>query len=301
MRAGPRHEPAKGVRRNSGQRSRSASKAKLVVPAASSGDEHRFRDDDQSRDFVSALARGLDLLRTFTPDAKLLGNQDLAQKTGLPKATVSRLTYTLTRLGYLKKHEGSRKYQLDVGVLAFGYHLLSNLTIRAIARGYMEEFSAYSNCVISMAARDRLHMVTVDSVHPRSFVNSSTIAISRQVGSYLPVHCSATGWACLSAMRDEERDEVLSRIREHHPDNWPDTRRGIERALKDFDDHGFCCSVGGWVRDVNAVAVPLVHKEHGILTFNCAAPAFQMPRERLENDIGPRLKHMVNQIREVSR
>ena len=54
----------------------------------------------KDRQFVTALARGLELLRCFTPESLLLGNQELAKKTGLLKPTVSRLTHTLTRLGY---------------------------------------------------------------------------------------------------------------------------------------------------------------------------------------------------------
>ena len=53
------------------------------------------------RKFVTALARGLEVLRVFTPTEGLLGNGEIAERTGLPKPTVSRLTYTLTKLGYL--------------------------------------------------------------------------------------------------------------------------------------------------------------------------------------------------------
>jgi DNA-binding IclR family transcriptional regulator len=53
------------------------------------------------RSFVVALSRGLDVLRAFHPSDGLLGNQEIAARTNLPKPTVSRLTYTLTKLGYL--------------------------------------------------------------------------------------------------------------------------------------------------------------------------------------------------------
>src|SRR5690606_2714073 len=53
------------------------------------------------RQFTTNLARGLEVLRAFTPDEPLLGNRELMSRTGLPKATVWRLTYTLTTLGYL--------------------------------------------------------------------------------------------------------------------------------------------------------------------------------------------------------
>ena len=78
------------------------------------GGEHR------DRKFVVALARGLEVLRAFTPSEGLLGNQEIAARTGLAKATVTRLTYTLTTLGYLTHIDRLEKYQLAPGALAIG-------------------------------------------------------------------------------------------------------------------------------------------------------------------------------------
>ena len=58
----------------------------------------------------------------------------------------------------------------------------------------------------------------------------------------------------------------------------------------------YCLSIGDWTKDVNSVAVPLIHPKHGILTFNCGAPSYILDQEKLENEIGPRLIHMVNNI-----
>src|SRR5690349_2903455 len=76
--------------------------------------------DQGDRKFVAALARGLEVLRAFTPSEGILGNRDIAQRTGLPKPTVSRLTYTLTKLGYLSHIDRIGKYQLAPGALAIG-------------------------------------------------------------------------------------------------------------------------------------------------------------------------------------
>jgi len=43
---------------------------------------------DGDRKFVSALARGLEVLRAFTPSEGLLGNGEIVERTGLPKPTV---------------------------------------------------------------------------------------------------------------------------------------------------------------------------------------------------------------------
>ena len=62
-----------------------------------------FSDDEEGKDrqFVNALARGLEVLRCFRPGEVFLSNADMAKRTAIPKPTISRLTYTLTKLGYL--------------------------------------------------------------------------------------------------------------------------------------------------------------------------------------------------------
>lgn len=282
-----RRSPAEGA---STEAEVSAFEAVLIDPMQEKDEELK------DRQFVTALARGLELLRCFTPRESLLGNQELAKKTGLPKPTVSRLTHTLTRLGYLRHLPHSGKYQLEVGVMSFGYAMLSNLSIRALARPLMEEMAGYAKAAVAMAARDRLSMVYLDVVH-----GEANLTMRRQVGSHLSLHRSAIGRACLAAMPKDEREFILGHIRKRHPEDWPEVRKGLERAFRDYADYGFCLSLGEWQRDVNAVGVALHHESHGLLAFNCGGPSFHLKREKLEDDIGPRLLHMVHNIEAATR
>jgi hypothetical protein len=91
------------------------------------------------RNFVVALSRGLDVLRAFHPNDGLLGNQEIAARTNLPKPTISRLTYTLTKLGYLTPVPRFEKYQLAPSAMALGYAALANLGVRHLSEPYREE------------------------------------------------------------------------------------------------------------------------------------------------------------------
>src|SRR6201995_2997850 len=91
------------------------------------------------RSFVVALSRGLDVLRAFQPNDELLGNQEIAARTNLPKPTVSRLTYTLTKLGYLTPVPRFEKYQLTPSAMALGYAALANLGVRHLPEPFREE------------------------------------------------------------------------------------------------------------------------------------------------------------------
>lgn len=247
--------------------------------------------DQSDRQFITALARGLELLRCFTPQRPFLGNQELSQLTGLPKGTITRLTYTLVKLGYLKQSPNSSKYQLSVGVLGFGYTMMANISINNLVTPFMEELADYANSAVAMATRDRLTMVYLNVVQ-----GSSTTTMRRNVGSYLPIHLSSMGRACLASMPQAEQEFILDAIRTKHKEDWLKIRRGLDKAFKDYDDYGYCFSISEWQKDVNAVATALLHPTEGLLTFNCGAPSFVLSRDKLEEDIAPRLLHMKNSI-----
>ncbi|QJQ99341.1 IclR family transcriptional regulator [Halomonas sp. PGE1] len=251
---------------------------------------HAMEEQEKDRQFVTSLARGLELLRCFTPRDSMLSNLDLARKTGLPRPTVSRLTHTLARLGYLRPLPRG-KYQLDVGVMSFGYSMISNLPIRSVAQPLMVNLADEVGATVAMSARDRLDMVYLDVV--QSALRST---IRRQIGTRLPIHQSSAGRACLAAMPQEEAEVIMEHIQQSHPDEWPDIRRALDGAFKEYAEYGYCLSMGDWQKKVNAVAVPLIHPQLGVLAFNCGGPEFQVSREKLEEFIGPRLVQMVNDI-----
>ena len=80
--------------------------------STSSGELPAEHDPSEDRHFVTALARGLQVLSCFRASDKMLGNQELARRCGLPKSTISRLTYTLTKLGYLEHDPEVGRYRL---------------------------------------------------------------------------------------------------------------------------------------------------------------------------------------------
>lgn len=241
--------------------------------------------------FIASIARGLEILRCFSSTNQLLGNQEIAQLTNLPKPTVARITSTLVSLGYLKQLPNTTKYLLDIGVLALGYAALSNISARTQAHPFMEEMSRYAQAPVAMATRDRLSMIYLEVVD-----TDAKLTMRRPIGSTLPIHSTSMGRACLAAMEVKEREYLFDAIKKRNEDNWQTIKRNLERAVRDYQDYGYCLSIGDWAKDVNSVAVPLIHSKHGILVFNCGAPSYLLNQEKLENEIGPRLIHMVSNI-----
>jgi DNA-binding IclR family transcriptional regulator len=249
-------------------------------------------EHEGDRQFATTLARGLEVLRCFTPLEPMLGNKEISVRTGLPKPTVSRLTYTLTKLGYLRHNMRLGKYQLGSAVLSIGYPLLASMSVRQIARPLMKELADYCNGSVSMGMRDRLSMVYVESCR-----SGNGIATLPDIGTAVPIAQSVIGRAYIASCTPPERDAVLNQLKVKEPEMHRKYRPQIDKALEDIRSRGFCVSLGEVLREVHAVGAPMRRTVDGeVVAFNCTVPAFILKKGQLEDDIGPRLVAMVRNI-----
>ncbi|WP_031218703.1 IclR family transcriptional regulator [Halomonas sp. PBN3] len=254
-------------------------------------------DDDQSepvkdRNFVTALARGLELLRAFGPGEEFLGNAELSSRTAIPRPTVSRLTYTLTQLGYLKHDKRLEKYRLGPGILALGYRFLASQGIREIARPYMQQFADATDCAIALGTVDRHSMTYIEVCQGRG-----PLVMRLEAGSRIPVTTTAIGRAWLCGVSEQQREALLEDIRRRTPDGWTAVKTAMEKSLDEYDRYGFCLSEGEWERDVSAVAIPLILEDGAeVMAINCGGSSLRLSHRILVENLGPRLKEVVQQI-----
>ncbi|WP_232429484.1 IclR family transcriptional regulator [Noviherbaspirillum autotrophicum] len=247
----------------------------------------------EDRHFVTALARGLEVLACFRSGDKLLGNQELADRAKLPKSTVSRLTYTLTKLGYLQYDDEAGKYRLGTATLALGSAMLSKLDIRQIARPYMQELADFSHATVSLGMRDRLSMIYVENCR-----SQAALTLRLDVGARIPIALTAMGRAYLAEAAPTERDDILERVRELDHWKFPDIRAGVMRSVEEYQTLGCCTSFGDWQPDVNAIAVAFRPASGAsILSINCGGPAFNLSQDFLLNEVRPRLLELRDRLR----
>lgn len=257
--------------------------------------DRELHEDD--RQFATTLARGLDILRCFSPFNPEFGNKELSVRSGLPKPTVSRLTYTLTCLGYLKQDSASRKYRLGSAVLSIGYPLLANLSVRQIARPYMRELANYAKGWVSIGIRDRLNMIYIDSER-----SSTILRVKPDVGQSFPILVSSMGRAYLATLPESDRNALLNQIKVKAPDLWEKYETQISHAIEQHKTRHFCTRHSDFLPDAHSVGVcmmPTIDNE--LFAFNCAIPIYALQPNQLEQDIGPKLVHMVRTIERVVR
>jgi len=265
------------------RRTKPSPKAAIVKPLVIKTDRH----------FVTALARGLEVLASFRHGDRMLGNQELSKRCGLAKSTVSRLTHTLTNLGYLIYVEESAKYSLGTATLSLASAMLSKLDIRKLAHPLMQELAEFGQCLVSLGSRDRLSMIYIDAVR-----GSAAITLSLDIGARIPIATTAMGRAYLTAVSERERNDILERSCElADVGDQPELNRGVAKAMRDIRELGVCCSFGDWQKDVNAIAVPVM-PGGGLppMAINCGAPAYMVSKEFLLGQVRPRLIALANDL-----
>ena len=249
---------------------------------------------DEHRDFVTAIARGFAILRCFTRNSKILGNKDIAARTGLAKSTVARLTYTLTKLGYLEYLPAQEKYSLGIGMLRLGQNYLAGLDVREVARPLMQELADGAQATVAFAAHHGNDMVFLEICH-----GNPTFQLRVEVGARVPHGMTALGRAHMAALPDQKRAEIMSVYSKlAKKDDWEKFTQALDQARSDYQKFGFCFSLGDWNKEVGAVGVPMVSDDGArILAFSCIGPARDMTRQRLINDLGPKLARLRDRVK----
>lgn len=244
--------------------------------------------DGKDRNFVTALARGLEILRCFGSHEPTLTNSDFSERTGLPKATISRLTHTLCALDYLVADARVGTYRLGSGVLQLGYAALSSMEISERAVHEMRALRDDGPNPFITVALGEQHRTEV--VYLVTETSGEDVSLVIRVGSRLPVFTSAIGKAILVGMNDAQRERVFAFAREESP-QMEDTARGLfEQTQAEYAEKGFCTGYGNWRADVNGIAVP-VHsmQDSRVYGLNVGGPAYRVKPKQLETVYAPRL------------
>ncbi|GGC63194.1 IclR family transcriptional regulator [Chelatococcus reniformis] len=249
-------------------------------------------DAEGGRLFVAALARGLEVLGAFRARDGALGNQELAERTGLPKPTISRITHTLMQLGYLTYNPRLANYELGARTLSLAFAALSNLDIRRIARPLMQTLADSGNMNISLSLRDRLQILAVETCE-----GSALIGLRLPAGTRMPIGNTSMGKAWLASAPEPERATVLDALRRQAPDDWPRLKRAVELAVTEVAEHGYCTSIGEWQRDINGAAAPIVMPDgRGVYVLALGGPAYLLSEEQIAGRYGRMLADTASQI-----
>lgn len=209
-----------------------------------------------------SLARGIEVLRAFKPGADLLGNGELAERTGLSRATVSRLAQTLVDAGMLEHDRRHRAYRLAAPVLSLAHAMRTGSPVLQIASPLIRKEAEARKINVGLAVADRGEMVYLESVRYSRRVSWRNVVAGQRV----PMELTSLGRAWLSTASVEVRRELFRVFKQRRPTTWRSLQQEIEAAIESVAVHGYCWA--SWQPQVVALSTPLVAENQSVYVLN---------------------------------
>jgi DNA-binding IclR family transcriptional regulator len=241
---------------------------------------------DEQRSITLTVERGLEVLRAFRAARAPLSNAELVRRTGLPKATVSRLTTTLISVGYLRRVGGGRQFELSAGALSIGHAYLEANPVTRIVNPIMQRLADKLDLSVALAIPHHADMLYIAW---RASVKIATLRLG--VGSLLPMESTAVGRAYLYALPESEREPLVAALLEAAGDQADAVRKNLDTAFDDLRHSGVCMAVGEYQRNAYGIALPLVvGQSRTLMTLNCGAVELAPDMTAIRKRVIPELK-----------
>ena len=252
---------------------------------------------ETDRRFATTLARGLSVLRAFRASDDGLGNAEISERTGLPKSTVSRMTFTLQKLGYLNHARRHDRYRPGPALLALGNMASASISFVDLSAPLMQRLADDTGTLALLLMRDDRKMLITKTWRPRSVAS-----LWLEVGHRLPLNGTSSGHALLASLSEEGFAQTVMAAKGDRgltPERAADVRRAAHNQLV---TNGFVVTQPSeyFAPNIHAVAVPFHARDLSEpVIFTCGALPEVLTVERMQTELGPKLRNTVQELERI--
>lgn len=249
---------------------------------------------EDSRDFVTALASGLEVIRAFDNENSRMTLSEVASRTGMNRAKARRFLLTLHALGYVRKQQ--RYFELAPRVLQLGYAFLSANNYQGVIQQYLEEITAETGESSSLGVLDSKDVIYV----ARSAAKHRLMAITLSVGTRLPAAYTSMGRILLAQLNDTGLEHFLSTITlEHYTDKTITDITELRHQIIKAREQGYAVSDQELDPGLRSIAVPVYDaKKHLIGAINVSTNAARVDMDTLINNYLPIIQQKIALIQQ---
>jgi IclR family transcriptional regulator, KDG regulon repressor len=227
---------------------------------------------------ITALQRGLDLLKLFAGAEHGLSASMVAKLSHLPVSTVHRFLINLENSGFVSA-DNAGVYHLGIACITLGHAARGKLDVRRVSLPYLEELNRQTRETVHLTVRNALSAVYVeklDSLEP--------LRIHSRIGASVPLHCTAVGKILLAYLPATEQAVILNeldlrRFTENTVGNIQELQTQLVRVRRD----GYACDLEEHESHIRCVAAPIWdHAGTVNASLSITGPAVRMAAARIK-------------------
>lgn len=250
----------------------------------------------EDRQFVTALGRGLLLLAAFEHQQQM-SHQQLCQMSGLPKATVTRLIYTLTTLGFLRTTVQGQ-YQLGSSAVRLSASAWSQHDLVAFAEPLLRQFATENEVSVNLATE-----IDGEMRYLACHRSPARLSVNLQVGSAVPIADTAIGRAFYAVSSLTRQNVIDSNLQNRLSEvDYQQSKTALSNAANHYATHSYTLSDGEFSSDILAVAVGVFDVTTGQYAYslNASVPRASWNAEDYIAKIVPKLQVLAERIGEAN-
>lgn len=224
----------------------------------------------------SSAERSLRLLSLLASEGRALTLADLASQLALPKGTAHRICTQLLAAGFLARDVDERSFVVGPALRQLAFDTLNHGVVRGLRHDVLSELVRQVGETCNFTTLDGTQVLYLDRVEAHW-----PLRLTLDVGSHVPLHCTASGKLLLAQMPPKERDAVIAGITLTRM-----TRNSIVSAAKlraecdAIAKQGHACDNEEFIAGLVAVAVPVRNAAGDVR----AAIAVHAPTARMSLD-----------------
>jgi IclR family pca regulon transcriptional regulator len=155
---------------------------------------------------IQSVSRALTILELFDERRPYLSTTEIAELTGLNRATAYRFCQTLLSLGYLEE-VAPRRFRCGLKAVSLARAALSSRELPDLAQPYLRDLRDATGETVNMALLDG-----TDVVYVSRLLSHHLLALRLFIGSRLPVYASSLGRAILAFLPDDEVEAIVDAL-----------------------------------------------------------------------------------------
>ena len=242
---------------------------------------------------ITALQRGLELLKLFASAEGGLSAKKVGLLSGLPVSTVHRFLANLESSQFLKS-DSEGVFHLGLSCITLGQAAHAQMDIRRISFPFLQELNQRTRETVHLTMRQGLTAVYVEKLD-----SPEPLRIHSRIGSSVPLHCTAVGKVLLAHLLEPELEKILRQLElRRFTENTVGSIQELQTQLVRVRRDGFACDLEEHEPHIRCVAAPIWnHAGQVNASLSVTGPLVRMPTTRIRQiaplirEIGIRISH----------
>jgi IclR family pca regulon transcriptional regulator len=250
--------------------------------------KHKQKKDG---DYLSTLARGLSVLRSFTRERPELTLSEVAAVTNLSPAVARRCLHTLVELGYVGKK--GKLFLLTPEVMGFASAFIESMNLEEIVRPHLQEVrdkTGDSSSLAVLSNAEILYLVHVST--------NRMIRLAAGFGTRFPAYPTSLGRVLLAYEKAAHIEEYIGNVDMQKLTTKTVTSKSrLRKILASIRKKGYASIQDELDYGIVSVSVPVFGPEGDILAaINCSTATTRVTMKAMVESRLPELKKAATKI-----